>query len=905
MGALSFAAPAALLGLLSLPLIWWLVRQNPPAPRRIAHPGVFFLRKLNEHDRTPARTPVWTLILRSLLVAALCLGLAGPVYDAAPKTVSARPLLVLIENTWPNANAWPRLKSRASTALDRAAAAERPAYVLIAAPEDGSAPAVVAISPTADDPARALAPMAWRADRSALATALDGAPEAFDTLWISDGLASDGGEALARALTARGEVSLISEPRTIALAAAAPVAGGLRVAAARAETSAAETVSLSAYAVDGRLIGAADLDFEAGAPVSETVLSLPPALRAETRAVRVDGLSTAGTTRLIDARARRPRVGLATLAPRGARELLQGYYYADRALEPHADLSRGDLAALARQPIDAIILDDRGALRTDDRDALQAFVSGGGVLIRFAGPRMARAARERALELIPAPLRGDERALDGALSWDEPQEVAAFPTSSPFAGLAPPRQASVKRQVLAAPGALVGDEGAEVWAALEDGTPLVTARREGRGYLVLFHMTLDPRWSDIPLSAALADMLRRAALAGAGAAEAGETASSGRLAALSVLSGDGRLGPAAAAPTVDFSMDGRVGPTRRPGLYGDPAAPAAINAVAEGDALVPLQTPPGVRRLDAALDRRFEAGPPLLALAGVLLILDALSAFMLSGIALRLPRRVAGALVLSLLAGLSASPDPAAAQEPLSPKAIEAALTTRLAYVRTGDGAIDETSRLGLLAISRELARRTSVTPGPPAPVDPNRDDLSVYAFLYWPISATAPPASDAAIAALERFTTTGGLVVFDTRDAADAAAGLQTPESRRLADIFRRLGAPPVIEPPADHVLFRSFFLLSDLTGRYASGPVLIAADADGAADGVTGFVIGGRDWASAWASDDYGRPLRPLEPGFPRQREYALRTGVNMAMVALSGNYKSDQLHIPELLRRLERRR
>ncbi len=905
MGALSFAAPAALFGLLSLPLIWWLVRQNPPTPRRIAHPGVFFLRKLSDSERTPARTPIWTLILRSLLIAALCLGLAGPVYDPAPKTGSSRPLLIVIENSWPNAVDWGRLAARARTALDRAATADRAAYVLVGAPTNGDAPSLVAVSPASDDPLRGLATVAWRTDRAALVDALDAAPDAFDTLWISDGLAAEGDDQLSRALTARGDVDLLTATTSLALSAAEPVAGGLRVVARRSEGNDARTLSLSAYAADGRLLGGVDLGFAVSETETETVLSLPPALRAEARTVRVDGVASAGATRLIDARTRRPRIGLATLAPRGARELLQGYYYADRALEPHADLSRGGLADLAAQPIDAIVLDDRGALRTNERDALQAFVSGGGVLIRFAGPRMARAARERTLELIPAPLRGDERALDGALSWEEPQAVSDFPASSPFAGLAPPREASVKRQVLAAPGALVGDGGAEVWAMLEDGTPLVTARREGRGYLVLFHMTLDPSWSDIPLSASLADMLRRAALSGAGASEPGETNSVGRLAALSVLSGDGRLGPAAAAAAVDFSANEPAGPDRRPGLYGDPAAPAAINAITESDVLTPLATPAGVRRLDAAADRRFDAGPLLLALAGVLLVIDALGALALSGLSLRFPRRAAAALVVGSLASVSVAPQPTSAQEPLSPRAMEAALTTRLAYVRTGDGAIDETSRLGLLAISRELARRTSVTPGEPTAVDPDRDDLSVYPFLYWPIAATAPPITDAAIAALETFTTTGGLVVFDTRDAADAAAGLQTPESRRLAEIFRRLGAPPVIEPPADHVLFRSFFLLSDLTGRYASGPVLIAADAEGAADGVTGFIIGGRDWASAWAADDFGRPLRPLEPGFPRQREFALRTGVNMAMVSLSGNYKSDQLHIPELLRRLERRR
>ena len=56
-----------------------------------------------------------------------------------------------------------------------------------------------------------------------------------------------------------------------------------------------------------------------------------------------------------------------------------------------------------------------------------------------------------------------------------------------------------------------------------------------------------------------------------------------------------------------------------------------------------------------------------------------------------------------------------------------------------------------------------------------------------------------------------------------------------------------------------------------------------------------------AAWALDEQGYPIYPVVPGGERQREMVFRFGVNLAMYALTGNYKADQVHIPAILRRL----
>ncbi len=66
---------------------------------------------------------------------------------------------------------------------------------------------------------------------------------------------------------------------------------------------------------------------------------------------------------------------------------------------------------------------------------------------------------------------------------------------------------------------------------------------------------------------------------------------------------------------------------------------------------------------------------------------------------------------------------------------------------------------------------------------------------------------------------------------------------------------------------------------------------------------MIGANDWAAAWAMDERGRAMLPIGSGYAgeQQREIAYRWGVNLVMHVLSGNYKSDQVHVPALLDRL----
>ena len=293
----------------------------------------------------------------------------------------------------------------------------------------------------------------------------------------------------------------------------------------------------------------------------------------------------------------------------------------------------------------------------------------------------------------------------------------------------------------------------------------------------------------------------------------------------------------------------------------------------------------------------------------ILFLADCLAALFLGGGLNRLRRRrvaaAAGAVALLLMMPWA----PPAHAQPADDYAMKNALETRLAYVITGDPAIDQVSEQGLKGLGAILAERTSVAAGDPIGIHIERDDIVFFPLLYWPVRADATVPSDAALARMDTFMKGGGTIFFDLREdgaGTDALSGGTTAAADALRRILAKLDIPPLEPVPDGHVLTKSFYLLDHFPGRYDSGKLWVErTDSEGATlgntDGVSGIIIGSNDYAAAWAMDDTGSPMFATVPGSDRQREFAFRTGVNIVMYALTGNYKADQVHVPALLERL----
>ena len=594
-GAVAFLTPWLLVGLVTLPILWWLLRAVPPAPGRRAFPGVRLLLGLTDPEKMPEHTPWWLLLLRMAALAAAILAFAGPVLNPRPEG-SGDPLLVLLDGGWGDAPDWARRMDRAAAALGEAAREGRPAAVvtMTSAPLPDEAVPWRAASDWIERLA-GLGPRPWSPDRAAWADRFAALDEPFETLWLSDGIGVGGEAALAGALLDRGPVTLVGPPQT-ALALTPPRLDGgeLRVSALRAATAAARPVGVTAIGPDPngieRVLGSATGEFAAGADMIDLALDMPMELRNRVGHLQLsDGRSAAGVV-LADDTVRRRKVGLMSGRPEGeAQDLVDPLHYLRKALEPFAEVIEAPLPEMLNAAPDVLVLADVGTLGEAERAELVPWIEKGGLLIRFAGPRLAQSGAGQLEDdpLLPVRLRAGGRSLGGAMSWGAPRRLKPFPEGGPFAGLPVPQDVDISSQVMAQPDP---DLPGRVMATLEDGTPLVTGRSLGDGRVVLFHVTASAEWSSLPLSGLFVQMLERLTQSAGGIASAPETLQGTIWTPLQVLSGFGELEPPSLIAGVpgERLAEARPSPETPPGVYASGERRVALNVMRADDRLAPL-----------------------------------------------------------------------------------------------------------------------------------------------------------------------------------------------------------------------------------------------------------------------------------------------------------------------------
>jgi hypothetical protein len=894
MSGIEFASPWLLAALIVLPAIWFFLRVTPPLPKRTVFPPLQLLAGIKDEEQTPAGTPWWLMLMRLLAAALLIAALAGPQLGHTLTLSGRGPLLILIDNGWSAAHRWEAHKGLAQEAVRQAEIAGRPVAIIATADRFDAS---LLDAGSAKRAVEGLQPRPWLTSRAnALQAVAKLKFSGGETLWLSDGIDDGRAQATLQALGRLGPVRLFrdrNEAAPLAIAAVANSAAGLEAELLRVGTRGSRQGHLTAYGENGEILSSVPFAFADGENRSTVRLTMPLEMRNKTTRLAIAGETSAGATFLFDRGAPRRAVGLIGSGA-GDEPLLSGTYYLERALKPYADIVKGSVSDLVARHVPVLVLADIGKLSDDDNKAVKDFVEAGGLLIRFAGDALAASGDD----LVPVPLRSGGRSFGGALSWAAPQHIAAFADSSPFGALAIPDDVTVSRQILAEPSVELSQH---TWARLADGTPMVTAARRGNGWIVLFHVTANPSWSNLPLSGLYVDMLRRLLPLSAGVGPA-EMAANAVLPPAQVLDGFGRLRRAGAeVQPIKAAALTATEPSAQhpPGLYGTPGALKALNAVRDDTALLPmgrLAANNAVYASRAASD----LAPPLFAVAALLLLADFLVSLFLRGFVPDL--RKLGRALLPLLALFLLLPQ-ARAKDAF---AMKAALDTRLAYVVTGAADTDAMSKAGLTGLGHALAARTSYTPPEPMAVNLETDELCFFPLLYWPMEPRQKDLSPKAQAKLADYMRGGGTILIDTRDLTlGASRDAASPGQRTLRRLLGKLDLPPLQPASAGHVLTKTFYLLSDFPGRWEGGKLWVqtASDAAHGGDGVSPIIVGGNDWAAAWAIDANGRFIADLSPGGDRQREMAIRFGVNVAMYALTGNYKTDQIHVPAILKRLGR--
>ncbi|MEE9375046.1 MAG: DUF4159 domain-containing protein, partial [Rhizobiaceae bacterium] len=782
---LTFTSPLLLFGLLALPLIWWLLRLTPPKPRHEIFPPTRILEGIAKKEETPAKSPWWLTLLRLLMAAAVILALCEPVWKAQGNKLSGKgPLMIIMDDTWSAGQNWNIRKSNAEKLLIEAEKAGRP-VALVLASEGASADLSSDLAPMMRKRLSAAEPKPIQDSYAGLAKKIQNLRSgSFETLvWLSSGLKTKGSTAIQDALNSSNIKQLLyfapKDQQTVVLSKVANTPEALSVDVERIGKQGSQSGKITAYDQQGRSISTTEFTILAGKQTITAQFKLPIELRNDVTRITIDNSTTAGGVQLLDERFRRRRVGLISGGKADqVQPLLSPLYFISRALNPFSEVREARVSnvseavpQLIEENISTLVLADIGTLPRQTSITLEKWINKGGMLVRFSGPRLAAASDDK---LVPVLLRRGGRSLGGTLTWGEPQPLASFEESSPFNGIVIPDDVTISRQVLAEPSI---DLAQKTWASLADGTPLVTAAKRGKGWIVLFHVTADSSWSNLPLSGAFVDMLRRIVAVSNGTIAADQTRSENATKAgqtkdlalppLQMIDGYGRLvqpNTSTRPLTISQSTPPKVSLQNPPGTYGTNDAFVALNLFNGFANLQTLKPSLFNKNIKQHAYQSVEASPfkPwLLALALLLLTLDCLAVLWMAG-ALRIaPKNALASIALAFF--LSVGTTDSWAQD--TEIDYINTLRTRIAYVITGDQGLDEMSRKGLIGLTQFISSRTSLEPGNPVGVNISKDELAFYPLLYWPISVAVSVPDAKAMARVDAFMKKGGSVLFDTRD--------------------------------------------------------------------------------------------------------------------------------------------
>lgn len=861
----AFLNPLALLGLFALPLLWFILRFLPPVPKQVFLPTARFLIGLQEKNTTPQTTPWWLLLLRFLILFFLILGFSNPVFNPQKPMDGAGPVRLIFDNGWASAQNWDLQISKARDILEAAQKSDRMVELV---------PTASAFTPgfmragEALSVLKSLKPQPWPGQFRQLMIS----DEAAQNFWISSGLSEDGLQKFAMRLSDRSELTVFVPDMKTRPGILRPTLSGTENSLLNVELlpGSGRALTLQGYNDSNRLQGQLNLNLSGQRGGEEIIDEGGIFTGKAVSRWKIAEMNGTGGIYLSPQTGGSRLIGVVASGPEAQRQdFTDAVFYLSRATEIFAKLETGSIENLMEKNSGVIVLPDIATFTPEDLERLEDWVSRGGILLRFGGNRMSEAENV----LIPVPLKNGLRSLSGDLNWGAALKLGTFPKTSPFAGMAIP-DITVERQLLAEPSPDLQDH---VWAQLSDNTPFITARAQGRGLIVLVHTTATPDWSDFVLSGFYVSFLKEVAEMSALSDKSANISQT--LQPHLMLDGWASLvQPGESVKSIEKKnlTTTEVSPAYPPGLYANEMQKYARNL---GDTLPPLEmieNLPGDIKTESLshLSDEENLKPFLLAASLTLFLID----WIIRIFALR------GNIAVLIVAGWLLLGTPAQAQ---SQADSDRASSIHLACVKTSK---DDICLAGLNRLSLVLKERTSAEMGEAIIVDLEKDDLSFYPLLYWPVEPSQN-LSPKAVANLGAYLRKGGMALIDTQDGAmDNLSFISSPSLSALRDDFNAMNIPLLKPADKNHVIFRSFYLLNQRSEYDLSNRLWVEEDSIPPQEGLSSVILTGGDWMRLWA---YAAD--------PLDEEMSYRFGVNLALYALTGNYKADQVHMNTILERL----
>ena len=612
-------------------------------------------------------------------------------------------------------------------------------------------------------------------------------------------------------------------------------------------------------------------------------LSFPNGIFNQIKSIKIVGQNHAGARYYFDDFSKKKNIAILN-SNESYKEspLLSPIYYLKKALNSKHNVKVEKINDIIKQSHSTIIIPETEEIPNAFEKKLSDWLLEGGTLIRFSGKRLA----EKKSKFLPSKDTFRRiRNIEGQLTINKKLFISDFEKDSIFYGLSIPKDITINKQLVfnAFP------ERVKVLAKLNDNTPLVSMIKYGAGEIILFHIGANNDWSNLPISSLFPDMLNRVLLFS-------KNHNSSNFKNLSLnreIDGFGNLvSPKKIVTMNSFDKLKTIKPSldTPPGQYENNQISIALNLSTNINQYETEKTNSNVLS-NYTFKNTKDLSSTILKIILAMFILDILIIIVIKNSVnfSNIFTKKKDSLVLILFFLTLSELDSLSASE------------TNLAYIKIEDTQINNISENGLETIRNLLITRTSINPKAVIGLDIKSDYIYSYPFIYWPLTKNLLSIKKPEIIKIKNYLNNGGIFFFDIIGFSRKDLNLKGKKFKEIRRFLDEIGANELSIIPKEHTLTKSFYLLNKFPGKWDNRILFVENSNLQYKDGVSSIILGFNDWAKAWALDSNNLPLFPVVPGGERQRELSYRFGINIAMYALTGNYKSDQIHSKSILERL----
>ena len=895
---ISFGNIFAFSGLITLPIIFLLIKYYPPKPKKRVYSSFFLLKNIINRNTIKTNFPLWLLLFRLLICFLIILFFSDPYFKKDQQTENYENYIIISDNAWSKASNWQNYKNIVKEISLEAENNSKKIHLYLASNEDLFDPVIFRSQNEISEYLNKNPPIAKQITRENINEILKmnnffKTSKVFFIYSNYDSSSKNAQLETLRLIEENNPATIIINPveKITYLKEVAINNEKVEIKIKRIGIYNNQDLTLEIYDKNEDILFKKKYYFNKNVDEFKLIESFPIETINQFFKITILNESHAGAHYYLDDYRKSLSIGI--VAENDSfieKPLLSPIYYLKKSLDKDHIINFAPIDKLIDNNKSIIFLPSDSKLEKSDIQKLKSWIQSGGTLIKFSDKKIVS---QKNLYFDGVAYFQSLREIATDFSLQNNLSIKSFEKDSIFSNLKIPADLIFKKQLIIdgfAPDI-------SILASLEDQSPLITMKNLGVGKVILFHITSNNEWSNLPLSSLFRDIISRLLFI----PKLQKYKNSEDLTLKSAINSFGKL----AEPLKNYTLRNNFGEIK---IYPSSRNPAGIYENENFSIALNLSTNLNTETFLSNSTEKIiiknnyqknilKLNSLILSLIFIMFFIDMIISIimkknLLQKSMLKNLNLIAFACIIFVIC--------------IGQKKIYAEENYNgiyLAYVRSEDPLLNQIANSGLEKLKEYLIERTSISPKGVKEINLATDKLFYYPLIYWQISEIVPRLNNETIEKIKNYFETGGIILFDFINLSKSFYSESETQLEILKSLFSDLGIDSLQQVNKDHTLTRSYYLLDNYPGRFDNKILLIDTENLDKKDGVSSAVVGLNHWIGAWAVDENNYPLYQAVPGGERQRELSFRFGINLIMYALTGNYKSDQIHNKSILKRLKK--